>query len=169
MEKLERGASDAVTDKNGNLMLVWWKDIKQALVGKMPLRKAHCYVKAQNGRAEIEQTQSIFLYNKRYGKSWSPQSKHQLLHNSSSLQKMVVASFPFLFGSITKQCRSAVPSTEENALRENASLIYWDFGKVLLIHIIDVFENQQQEISSPLHESYRKSAMKFDMMQSFTG
>ena len=36
-------------------------------VGKMPLRKAHHYVKAQNGRAEIDQPQSIFLYNKGIG------------------------------------------------------------------------------------------------------
>ena len=33
-------------------------------VGKIPLRKAHHYVKAQNGRPEIDQPQSIFLYNK---------------------------------------------------------------------------------------------------------
>ena len=28
-----------------------------------------------------------------------------------------------------------------SALKENASWIYWDFGEVLLIHIIDIFEN----------------------------
>ena len=72
MEKLERGASDVVTDKNSNLTLVRWKDNKvvtvaSTFVGKMPLRKAHRYVKAQNGRAEIDQPQSIFLYNKGMG------------------------------------------------------------------------------------------------------
>ena len=36
-------------------------------VGKMPLRKAHRYVKAQNGRTAIDQSQSIFLYNKGMG------------------------------------------------------------------------------------------------------
>ena len=30
----------------------------------MPLRKAHHYVQAQIGRTEIDQPQSIFLYNK---------------------------------------------------------------------------------------------------------
>ena len=30
----------------------------------MPLRKANRYVKAQNGRADIDEPQSIFLYNK---------------------------------------------------------------------------------------------------------
>ena len=52
MEKLEKSASDVVTDKNGNLTLVRWKDNKVVIVastfvGKMPLRKAHRYVKAQ--------------------------------------------------------------------------------------------------------------------------
>ena len=69
MEKLERGASDVVTDKNSNLTLVRWKDNKlvtvaSTFVGKMPLRKDHRYVKAQNGRTEIDKPQSIFLYNK---------------------------------------------------------------------------------------------------------
>ena len=69
MEKLERGASDVVTDKNNNLTLVRCKDNKVVtvvftFVGKIPLRKAHRYDKAQNGRAEIDQPQSIFLYNK---------------------------------------------------------------------------------------------------------
>ena len=72
MEKLERGASDVVIDKNSNLTLVRWKGnkvvtIASVFVGKMPLRKAHRYVKAQNGRVEIDQPQSIFLYNKGMG------------------------------------------------------------------------------------------------------
>ena len=72
MEKLERGASDVITDKNSNLSLVWWKDSKavtvaSTFVGKMPPRKAHGYVKAQTCRAEIDQAQSIFLCNKGMG------------------------------------------------------------------------------------------------------
>ena len=72
MEKLERGASDVVTDKNSNLTLVRWKDNKvvtvaSTFVGKMPLREAHRYVKAQNGRAETDQPQSIFLCSKGMG------------------------------------------------------------------------------------------------------
>ena len=60
MEKFERGASDVVTDKNSNLVLVRWKDNKvvtvaSTFVQKRPLRKAHRYVKAENGRAEIDQ------------------------------------------------------------------------------------------------------------------
>ena len=51
MKKLERGASDVVTDKTSSLTLVLWKDNKvitvaSTFVGKMPLRKAHRYVKA---------------------------------------------------------------------------------------------------------------------------
>ena len=41
--------------------------VASEFVGKMPLRKAHVYVKAQKGRAEIDQPQSIFLYNKGMG------------------------------------------------------------------------------------------------------
>ena len=72
MEKLERGASDVVTGKNSNLTLVQWKENKvvtlaSTFVGKMSLRKAHRYVKAQNGWAEIHQSQSIFIYNKGMG------------------------------------------------------------------------------------------------------
>ena len=91
IERLERGASDVVTEKNSNLTLVRWKDNKvvtvpSTFVGKMPHRRAHGYVKAQNGRAEIDQPQSIFLYNKGMGgfDCESPQYKHQLLHFRSS-------------------------------------------------------------------------------------
>ena len=41
--------------------------VASTFVGKIPLRKAHHYVRAQNGRAEIDQPQSIFLYNKGMG------------------------------------------------------------------------------------------------------
>ena len=69
MEKLERDASDVVTGKNSNQMLVRWKGnkvvtIASTFVGKTPFRKAHRYVQAQNGRAETDQPQSFFLYDK---------------------------------------------------------------------------------------------------------
>ena len=72
MEKLERDASDVASDKNSSLTLVRCKDSKvvtvgPTFVGKIPLRKAHCYVKSQNGRDEIDQRQSIFLYNECMG------------------------------------------------------------------------------------------------------
>ena len=41
--------------------------VASTFVGKMPLRKAHRYVKAQNGRAETDQPQSISLDNKGMG------------------------------------------------------------------------------------------------------
>ena len=52
MEKLERGASDVVTEKNSSLTLVRWKSNKvvtvaSTFVGKMLLTKAHRYIKAQ--------------------------------------------------------------------------------------------------------------------------
>ena len=69
MKKHERGASNVVTDKNSNLPVARCKDNKvvtvaSTFVGKTPLRKARRYVKAQNGRTEIDKPQSIFLYNK---------------------------------------------------------------------------------------------------------
>ena len=114
MEKLERRASAVVTDKNNNPTLVRWKDNKvvsvaSTFVGKMSLRKTHCYVKVQNGRAEIDQPQSIFLYNKGIG------GVDHLNQNISSYMIGHLSKkwwWPFLFGSISKQCISAVPSTE---------------------------------------------------------
>ena len=52
MEKIERGASDVVTEKNSNLTLVRWKSNKvvtvaSTFVGKILHRKAHRYIKAQ--------------------------------------------------------------------------------------------------------------------------
>ena len=41
--------------------------VPSTFVGKMPFRKVHRYVKAQNGRAETDHPQSIFLYNKGMG------------------------------------------------------------------------------------------------------
>ena len=41
--------------------------VVSTFVGKMPLRKGHRYVKAQNGRAETDQPQSILLSNKGMG------------------------------------------------------------------------------------------------------
>ena len=38
-------------------------------------------------------------------------------------------------------------TANRSALRESANWIYWDFAEVLLISIIDVFEDQQQQIS----------------------
>ena len=117
MEKLEIGASDAVTDKNSNLTLVQWKDKKvvtvvSTFVGKMPLRKAHHYVKAQNGRAEIDQPQSIFLYNKgKGGVDGIDQniSSYMIGHRSKKRWWPV---FRFFLGSKSKQSISAVLSTE---------------------------------------------------------
>ena len=41
--------------------------VASTFVGKVPLRKAHRYVKAENGRAEIDQPQGILLCNKGIG------------------------------------------------------------------------------------------------------
>ena len=72
MDKLERDAFDVASDKNSSLTFFRCKDNKVVTVGptfveKIPLRKAHCYVKSQIGRAEVDQPQSIFLYNECMG------------------------------------------------------------------------------------------------------
>ena len=41
--------------------------VASTFVGKMALRKVYRYVKAQNGRTEIDQPQGIFLYDKGMG------------------------------------------------------------------------------------------------------
>ena len=167
-----KGASDVVTDKNSNLALVRWKDNKvvtvaSTFVGKMPLRKAHHYVKAQNGRAEIDQPQSIFLYNKGIrGVDRLDQNIRSYMTGHLS-KKWWWPVFRFCLDlSVTMYISCTV---NRSALREKASWIYWNCGEVLLIHIIDVSENQQQQISSALQESCRKSVMKLDMTQSITG
>ena len=170
MEKLERGASDVATDKNRNLTLVRWRGNKvvtvaPTFVGKMPLRKTHRYVKAQYGRAETDQPQSIFLYNKGMrGVDCLDQNISSYMIGNRSKKWWWAVCRVFLDLSANISC-----TVNRSALKENASWIYWDFGEVLLIHIIDVFENQQQQICSPLQERVRKSGMKFDMTQSITG
>ena len=126
MEKLEIGASDVVTDKNSNLTLVRWKDNKvvtvaSTFVGKMPLRKAHRYVKAQNGRAETDQPQSIFLYNKGMrGVDRHDQniSSYMIGHRSKKWWWPVCRVFLDL--SVNISC-----TVNRSALKENASWIYW--------------------------------------------
>ena len=127
MEKLERGASDVVTDKNSNLMLVRWKDNKvvtvaSTFVGKIALRKARRYVKAQNGRAEIDQPQGIFLYDKGMGGVDRPDqniSSYMLGHRSKKWWWPV---FGFCLDlSVTMYISCTV---NRSALRENASWIY---------------------------------------------
>ena len=48
-------------------------------------------------------------------------------------------------------------TVNRSVLKENASLIYWDFSEVLFIHIIDVFEDQQQQISPPARKMSKVS------------
>ena len=172
MRKHERGASNVVTDKNSNLPVARCKDNKvvtvaSTFVGKTPLRKARRYVKAQNGRTEIDKPQSIFLYNKGIrGVDCLDQNISSYIIGHCS-KKWWWPVFRFCLDlSVNNACQLCC---QQKRSEGEPSWIYWDFGKVLLIHIIDDFENQQQQISSPLQESCRKSVMKFDMTQSITG
>ena len=170
MEKLERGASDVVTDKNSNLTLVRWKDNKvvtvaSTFVGKMPLRKAHRYVKAQNGRAEIDQPQSIFLYNKGMGgvdRLDQNISSYMIGHRSKKWWWPV---FRFCLDLSVNNAYQLYRQKKCSEGERKSDLLGFRRG----IENPKVFKNQQQEISSSLQESCRKSVMKFDMTQSITG
>ena len=170
MEKLERGASDVVTDKNSNLTLTRWKDNKVVIVasicvGKMSLWKAHRYVKAQNGRTEIDLPKSIFLYNKGMG------GVDRLDQNISSYmtghrsKKWWWPVFRFCLDLSVNNAYQLYRQKKCSEGERKSDLLGFRRG----IENPKVFKNQQQEISSSLQESCRKSVMKFDMTQSITG
>ena len=59
---------------------------------------------------------------------------------------------------------------QQKRSEEECKLIYWDFGEVLLIHIIDVFENQQQQISSPCKKVAKVSdEVRYDAINHWMG
>ena len=72
MKKKARGSSDVVNDNKSNVKLVRWKDNKvvtvpSTLSGKEPMKRARGYVKDKGGRVEIDQPNSISVYNKIMG------------------------------------------------------------------------------------------------------
>ena len=72
MKKEARGAFDVVNDNKSNLKLVRWKDNKvvtvaSTLYGKEPMKRACRYIKGKGGRVEIDQPNSISVYNKTMG------------------------------------------------------------------------------------------------------
>ena len=72
MKKEARGSSDIVNDNKSNVTLVRWKDNKVVTVastiyGKEPMKRARRYVKDKGGRVEIDQPNSISVYNKTMG------------------------------------------------------------------------------------------------------
>ena len=72
MKKKERGSSDVVNDNKSNVTLLRWKDNKvvtvaSTLYGKEPMKRARRYMKDKGGRVEIDQPNSISVYNKTMG------------------------------------------------------------------------------------------------------
>ena len=116
--------------------------VASTFIGKIPLRKAHCYVKAENGKAEIDQPQSISLYNKGTG------GVDRIDQNISS----------YMIGHRNKKWCWPVFRFCLDLSVNNAYQLYRQpkhsegEGEVFLIYTIDVFENQQQQISSPLQD-----------------
>ena len=72
MKKMARGSSDVVNDNKSNVIFVRWKDNKvvrvaSTLYGKEPMKRARRYIKDKGGRVEIDQPNSISVYNKTMG------------------------------------------------------------------------------------------------------
>ena len=72
MKKMARGSSDVVNDNKSNVTLVLWKDGKVVTVastfyGKEPMKRARRYIKDKGVRVEIDQPNSISVYNKTMG------------------------------------------------------------------------------------------------------
>ena len=69
MKKKPRETRDAVNDRKSNVTLVLWKDNKvvtaaSTVFGKEPIRKANHYIKERGGKVEINQPNTIAVYNK---------------------------------------------------------------------------------------------------------
>ena len=72
MKKEARGSSDVVNGNKSNVTLVRWKDNKVVTValtlyGKEPMKRARRYIKDKGSRVEIDQPNSISVYNKTMG------------------------------------------------------------------------------------------------------
>ena len=73
MKKKPRGTCDVVNGRKLNVILVRRKDNKvvtalSTAFGKEPIRKANCYIKERGGRVEINQPNTIAVYNKTKGR-----------------------------------------------------------------------------------------------------
>ena len=72
MKKKARGSSGVVNDNKSNLTLVRWKynkvvTVASTIYGKEPMKRACRYIKDKGGRVEIDQPNSISVYNKTMG------------------------------------------------------------------------------------------------------
>ena len=72
MKKKARVSSDVVNYSKSNVTLVRWKGNKVVTVAstlypKEPMKRARFYIKDKGGRVEIDQPNSISVYNKTMG------------------------------------------------------------------------------------------------------
>ena len=133
----------------------------------MLLRKAHQYVKAQNDRVEIDQPQSIFLYNKGMGgvdRHDQNISSYMVGHCSKKWWWPV---FRFCFGlsvnNAYQRCRQQKCSERERKL----GLL--GFRWSLVDTYYRCFRKSTSTNIFPLQESCQKSVMKFDITQPIIG
>ena len=93
MKKEARGSSDVANDNKSNVTLVRWKGNKvvtvaSTLYGKEPMKRARRdIIKDKGGRVEIDQPNSISVYNKTMG---------GVDRMDQNIQEVVVATFPIL-------------------------------------------------------------------------
>ena len=167
-----KGASDVVTDKNSNLALVRWKDNKvvtvaSTFVGKMPLRKAHRYVKAQNGRAEIDQSQNISLYNKGMGGVDCLDQNISFCMISHRSQKWWGPVFCFCLDLTVNNAYQLYRQQKHSEGERKLDLL--EFRRSIVHTFYRCLQKSTATNIFPLQESCRKSVMKFDMAQSVNG
>ena len=133
----------------------------------MPLRKAHCYVNAQNDRAEIDQAQSIFLYNKGMG------GVDCLDQNSGSY--MIGHRSKNWWWSVFRFCLDLSVNNSYQLYRQqkrSEGELKSDlpgFRRSIFDTYYRCLRRSTTTNIFPLQENCRKSVMKFDMTQSITG
>ena len=141
--------------------------VASTFVGKMPLRKAHRYVKAQNGRAEIDQPQSIFLYNKGMGgvdRLDQNISSYMIGHRSKNWW------WPVFRFCLDLSVNNAYELYRQQKCSEGeCKLDLLGFWRSVVDTYYRCLRKSTTTNIFPLQESCRKSVIKFGMTQSITG
>ena len=141
--------------------------VASTFVEKIPLRKVHRYVKAQNGRTEIDQPQSIFLHNKGMG------GVDHLAQNISSYMighRSKKWCWPIFRFCLNQSVNNANQLYRQQKLSEGErKLDLLRFRRSIVDTCYRCLRKSTTTNIYPLQESCRKLVMKFDMTQSVTG
>ena len=132
MKKKARGSSDVVNDNKSNVTLVRWKDNKVVIVastlyGKEPMKRARRCIKDKGGRVEIDQPNSVSVYNKTIGGvDRMDQNIGAYMVNISS-KKWWWPFFDFLLILLSTMPFNFIVYNHSN--KEKNNLICWDLGE----------------------------------------